>query len=140
MYISLVLEMYWRRKLFAVVIGQRFHPGGCRCEFAHNSLVTSSDVLWATLDSTAYPLLFTTMVTTAPWCLDGVALTMTDLPSVLSMRRPVTQGSTARYLPSAIAPTGLALSLFLLTSKVLTKCAAMSFISADKLIKLMTNV
>ena len=50
---------------------------------------------------------------------------------MLNVRSTLAQGTSARDLPSAITPTGIAFSLFLLTAQVLPQLAAFGHVGID---------
>ncbi len=66
---------------------------------------------------------------------DRVAFPMDHLLSGFDMRRPITQGAPMRDLDPPVPPSGIALSLLLLATKVLAQHAASSLVKVNILVK-----
>lgn len=64
-----------------------------------------------------------------------ITFPVTHLLSILNMRRALAQRTSIGYLPSAIMPTGVTLSLLLLTTQVLPQLAALGFVCVHMKIK-----
>ena len=66
---------------------------------------------------------------------DGVAFPMTYLLATLNARQALAQGPTVWDLPSAVSPTGVALSLLLLAAQVFPQVAVLGLVCVHLLAK-----
>ena len=132
-----------RRKLFAVVVGQRFHPVRKGLEPFNNGPADQIGGLVSHLDYDPEAALALDHRHNGPLVVranDRVAFPMAHLLSSLDMRRPITQGAPVRDLAPSVAPTGVALSLLLLAAQVLPQRAASGLVGINMLVKrLMTD-
>ena len=132
-----------RRKFFAVVVGQRFHPVRKGLEPFNNGPADQIGGLVSHLDYDPEATLALDHRHNGPLVVranDRVAFPMAHLLSSFDMRRPVTQGAPVRDLAPSVAPTGVALSLLLLAAQVLPQRAASSLVGINMLVKrLMTD-
>jgi len=132
-----------RRKLFAVVVGQRFHPVRKGLEPFNNGPADQVGGLVSHLNYDPEAALALDHRHNGPLVVranDRVAFPMAHLLSSLDMRRPITQGAPVRDLAPSVAPTGVALSLLLLAAQVLPQRAASGLVGINMLVKrLMTD-
>lgn len=127
-----------RRKLFAVVVGQRFDPTCKGLEPFNNGVADQLGSLVSHLDYDPEAALALDHRHNGPLVVradDRVAFPMAHLLSSFDMRRPIPQGAPVRDLAPSVLPAGVALSLLLLAAQVLPQLAASGLVGINMLVK-----
>ena len=125
-------------ELFAVIVSKRLDPGLKGCERLDDRVAYQASCFVCDLGNDRIPALALhhrddgLPVVGANY---GVAFPMTDLLATLSVRRALAQGPAVGDLPSAVAPTGVALSLLLLAAQVFPQVATLGLICVHVLVK-----
>ena len=126
------------RKLFPVVVGQRFDATCKGLEPFNYGVAEQFGSLVSHLDYDPKAALALDNCHNGPLVVradDHVAFPMAHLLSSFDMRRPITQGAPVRDLAPSVPPAGVALSLLLLAGQVLPQLAASGLVGINMLVK-----
>ena len=136
--IERLVNLNVRRKLFAVIVGQRFDATCKGLEPFDNGVTDQLGCLVSHLDYDPEAALALDHRHNGPLMVranDRVAFPVAHLLSSFDMRRPITQGASVRDLAPSVPTARVALSFLLLAAKVLPQRAASSLVRVNMLVK-----